>query len=79
VPFSSFSGFLAYAAGGHIAWPLLLTIVAASLIGGLAGNKTSHLHLSAQIIKRTIGVVSLIFAIKIAVDLLRSLALDRAG
>lgn len=69
VPFSSFSGFLAYAAGGHASWALLLTIASASLIGGLAGNKTGHRHLSVRTVKRIIGVVSLIFAAKILMDL----------
>lgn len=70
VPFSSFSGFLAYAAGGHIAWPLLLTVASASLIGGVAGNKTSHMHLSKRTIKLTMGIVSLIVATKIIYTLL---------
>lgn len=70
VPFSSFSGFIAYAAGGFISWSIILTVGAAALLGGYAGNKTAHSFLPDKYIKMGIGVLSLIFAAKIAYDLL---------
>jgi uncharacterized membrane protein YfcA len=72
VPFSSFSGFFAYAAGGHISWPLVATVAAAALLGGYAGNRTMQTALPEKLIKRAIGIVSLLFAAKILFDLLTS-------
>jgi len=70
VPFSSFSGFLTYAAAGHISWPLIGTVAGAALIGGYAGNKTAHSLLPDKVIKYFIGVMSLLFAVKIIIDLI---------
>ena len=68
VPTSSLGGFLAYALGCLTIRPLLLTNAAVSLIGGLAGNETGQVHLSAWAIKGTVGVVALIIAAKILAD-----------
>lgn len=70
VPFSSFSGFVTYAAGGHISWPVLGTVAAAALLGGYLGNKTAHSILPDKVIKYIIGILSLVFAIKIIFDLM---------
>ena len=69
VPFSSFSGFVTYAVGGHISWPVLGTVATASLLGGFLGNKTAHSILPEKVIKYTIGILSIVFAIKIIFDL----------
>lgn len=69
VPFSSFSGFIAYAIGGHISWPVLATVAVAALLGGFAGNKTMHSVLPEKVIRHIIGFVSLLFAAKIIFDL----------
>lgn len=71
VPFSSFSGFVAYAIGGHISWHILATIGVAALLGGFAGNKTMHSVLPDKFVKYTIAFVSLIFAAKITYDMVR--------
>lgn len=71
VPFSSFSGFIAYAMGGHMSWPILATIGVAALLGGYAGNKTMHSVLPDKFIKYTIAFVSVLFAVKIVFDLAR--------
>ena len=71
VPFSSFSGFIAYAIGGHISWHILATIGVAALLGGFAGSKTMHSVLPDKFVKYTIAFVSLTFAAKIAYDMLR--------
>ena len=70
VPFSSFSGFVTYAAGGHISWAVLGTVTSAALLGGYLGNKTAHSILPDNVIKYVIGVLSLVFAIKIIFDLM---------
>jgi hypothetical protein len=69
VPFSSFSGFLTYAIGGHISWTLLTTVGIAALLGGYAGNKTAQSFLSDKVVKYMIGLLSIIFACKIIFDL----------
>ncbi len=71
VPFSSFSGFITYAIGGYISWSLIGTVGAAALLGGYAGNKTAHSFLPDKVIKYVIGIMSLLFAIKIIFDLIR--------
>lgn len=71
VPFASFSGFITYAIGGHISWPILLTVGGAALLGGYIGNKTAHSVLPDKVIKYIIGLLSIVFAIKIIFDLVR--------
>ncbi len=70
VPFSSFSGFVTYAVGGHISWTVLGTVAVAALLGGYLGNKTAHSILPDKAIKYAIGILSLVFAIKIIFDLM---------
>lgn len=71
VPFSSFSGFVAYAIGGHISLTILSTIGVAALLGGYAGNKTMHSVLPEKFVKYTIAFTSVFFAVKITYDLVR--------
>ena len=71
VPFASLSGFVTYAIGGHISWPILLTVGSAALVGGYIGNKTAHSFLPDSLIKYTIGILSIVFAVKIIIDLIR--------
>jgi len=70
VPFSSFSGFLTYAIGGFVSWPLIGTIGVAALLGGYAGNKTAYSFLSDKTIRSIIGIMSLIFSAKIILELI---------
>lgn len=71
VPFSSFSGFLTYAIGGHISLPVISTVAVSALIGGYAGNKTAHSLLPDKFIKYSIGLLSIVFAAKIIFDLMQ--------
>ncbi|HIP94460.1 MAG TPA: sulfite exporter TauE/SafE family protein, partial [Leucothrix sp.] len=71
VPFASLSGFVTYAIGGHISWPILLTVGSAALVGGYIGNKTAHSFLPDNLIKYTIGILSIVFSVKIIIDLIR--------
>ena len=70
VPFASFSGFVTYAAAGHISWTIVGTVATAALIGGYLGNKTAHSILPDKVIKYAIGILSIVFAIKIIFDLM---------
>lgn len=69
VPFSSFTGFITYAAAGYISWPALVTVSGAAFLGGYLGNKTAHSFLSDKIIQQTIGALSLMLAVKIFFEL----------
>ena len=71
VPFASLSGFVTYAIDGHISWPILLTVGSAALVGGYIGNKTAHSFLPDNLIKYTIGILSIVFSVKIIIDLIR--------
>lgn len=71
VPFSSFSGFITYAIGGHISWAILSTVSVAALLGGYTGNKTMHSILPEKFVKYALGFVSLLFAAKIIFDMIR--------
>jgi len=71
VPFASLSGFVTYAIDGHISWPILLTVGSAALVGGYIGNKTAHSFLPDNLIKYTIGILSIVFSVKIFIDLIR--------
>jgi uncharacterized membrane protein YfcA len=70
VPFSSFTGFLTYLAYGPIAWPVLLSVGSAALLGGVLGNRVAHSFVPGRYIKYGIAMLSLIFGIKIVVDLI---------
>ena len=65
VPFSSVTGFMSYAVAGHASWLYVVVIGIAAMIAGYAGNKTMHGFLSERFIKYLIGIVSLLFAVKI--------------
>ncbi|NBC46943.1 MAG: TSUP family transporter [Gammaproteobacteria bacterium] len=71
VPFSSMSGFVSYSVGGYGSWPYILVIGVAAAIAGYAGNKTMHGVLSERLVKSLVGVVSLMFAAKLILDILR--------
>ncbi len=68
VPFSSFSGFVTYAAAGYVAWPVLATIGGAAFLAGFAGNKTLHSFLPERLVKYLFGIVSILLAHKILYD-----------
>jgi uncharacterized membrane protein YfcA len=69
VPFSSITGFVSYAITGHASWLYLVVIGSAATIAGYAGNKTMHGFLPERIVKYLVGIVSLLFAIKIISDI----------
>lgn len=69
VPFSALAGFASYAIGGYASWPYLLVIGIAAAIAGYAGNKTMHGFLSERLVKTIVGIVSLVFAAKLILDI----------
>ncbi|BEP29230.1 sulfite exporter TauE/SafE family protein [Helicovermis profundi] len=70
VPLSSFSGFITYLAMGDINFYLLLITGSASIVGGLLGNWFMNEKLHPSQVKKIIGVIILVIAIKIIYGLL---------
>jgi uncharacterized membrane protein YfcA len=71
VIFSSFSGFLGHISVGNIDHNLLLLCAIGSILGALLGNYLMRKKLSAPQVRKVIGIVLYIIAIKIVWDLLK--------
>lgn len=70
IPFSTLGAFLTYLQFVEMDWILLSTVTVAALIGGYVGGKIMHYKLSQSDIKKLIGVVLYIVAIKMIIDLI---------
>ncbi len=70
VPFSSFIGFVSYWILGFVNIPFLLLAGAAACAGGYLGTKIMRAYLKPKIVKKFLGVVVLLFAIKLFLKLL---------
>jgi uncharacterized membrane protein YfcA len=66
VVFSSLSGFFGHAALGNINWNLLIFSAVGSIAGAIVGSWLMHRKLEAKQVKRVIGIVLYIIAIKMA-------------
>jgi hypothetical protein len=66
VIFSSFSGFLGHAVIGNIDWMLLSFAALASIAGAIAGSWLMHKKLNTAQVKRIIGIVLYLIALKMA-------------
>ena len=64
IPFSTFSAFLTYMSIVKIDWTLLGVATVAAILGGYIGNYIMHFHLNQKQIKKIIGVMLYIIAIK---------------
>jgi hypothetical protein len=69
LPFSTLSAFLSYASFVSIDYWLLLCCAVAAVLGGYAGNHIMHFRLSSKQIKKIIGLILYLLAIKIGFDL----------
>ena len=65
VPFSSLSAFTAYAIMGSVSWRLLLFAGLAAWGGGYLGTKVMHSRMHPTTIKKFLGAVLLLIAIKL--------------
>lgn len=70
VVFSSLSGFLGHVALGGLAPTFLVTMAALAAAGSFAGSKVMATKLSSAQLKRFIGVLLWVIALKMALDLL---------
>lgn len=64
VPFSSFSAFLAYAALGSVPWDLLIYAGMASWAGGYLGTTVMQKQMHPASVRKFLGVVLLILALR---------------
>ena len=70
IPFSTFTAFLTYASFIKIDWILLGVATIAAILGGLIGNYIMHFHLNQQQIKKIIGILLYIIAVKMILTLI---------
>jgi len=70
IPFSTFTAFLTYASFIKIDWILLGVATIGAILGGFIGNYIMHFHLNQQQIKKIIGILLYIIAIKMIVNLI---------
>jgi uncharacterized membrane protein YfcA len=73
IPFSTLSAFLMYAQIVKIDWILLTITTIAAIAGGYIGNYIMHFHLNQNQIKKIIGFILYIIAIKMLFDLLKGI------
>ena len=70
IPFSTFSAFIAYLSFTQIDWILLIITAFGAILGGYLGNYIMHFHLNQKQIKKIIGILMYIIAIKMALNLI---------
>ena len=70
IPFSTFTAFLTYVSMIKIDWILLIIATIAAILGGYIGNYIMHFHLNQKQIKKIIGILLYLIAIKMLIGLL---------
>ena len=70
IPFSTFTAFLTYMSFIKIDWIMLGVATIAAILGGFIGNYIMHFHLNQQQIKKIIGILLYLIAIKMLINLL---------
>jgi len=70
IPFSTFTAFITYLSFTKIDWILLIITAIGAILGGIMGNYIMHFHLNQKQIKKIIGILMYIIAIKMAFGLI---------
>jgi len=70
IPFSSLGAFVTYLQFVQMDWYLLADVTVAALLGGYLGEKIMHFKLSQSQVKKLIGVVLYLLAIKMMIKIL---------
>ena len=70
IPFSTFTAFLTYVSMIKIDWIMLGVTTLAAILGGYIGNYIMHFHLNQKQIKKIIGILLYLIAIKMFIGLL---------
>jgi uncharacterized membrane protein YfcA len=65
IPFSTFTAFLTYLQIVHMDWILLGVATIAAILGGLIGNHIMHYKLNQNHIKKIIGIMLYLIALKL--------------
>ncbi|WP_010477790.1 sulfite exporter TauE/SafE family protein [Thermococcus zilligii] len=68
--FSSLSGFLTYWGTGNLDWVLLLWVSIPAIAGGWVGMHIMHFKMSSEQVKKVIGVILYLIALKTLVNVL---------
>jgi hypothetical protein len=71
IPFSTFAAFLTYMSFVKFDWIILTVAAAGAILGGYIGNYFMHFKLNQQQIKKIIGILLYIIAIKMIWSLLQ--------
>jgi uncharacterized membrane protein YfcA len=71
IPISSFAGFLTYANMIKIDYKLILCTALAALIGGYIGNNLMYFKLKSSQIKKIIGILLFLIALKLILTLIK--------
>jgi uncharacterized membrane protein YfcA len=66
IPFSSFGAFSTYLSFVDMQWGLLAVVTVAALLGGYLGNRIMHFRLSAVHVKKLLGIILYLLALKIS-------------
>jgi uncharacterized membrane protein YfcA len=70
IPFSTFSAFLTYLSIVKMDWILLSVATVAAILGGIIGNHIMHYKLNQQHIKKIIGIMLYLIALKMLLSFL---------
>jgi len=70
IPFSTFTAFITYLSFTKINWILLIIAAIGAILGGVVGNYIMHFHLNQKQIKKIIGILMYIIAVKMAFGLI---------
>ncbi|WP_435236486.1 sulfite exporter TauE/SafE family protein [Psychromonas sp. PT13] len=65
VPFSSFSAFLTYALMGSVPWGMLFVVAVAAWAGGYLGTIVMHKKMHPLVVKKFLGGVILVLAVRL--------------
>ncbi|WP_456479982.1 TSUP family transporter, partial [Nautilia sp.] len=72
IPFSTFAAFLTYMSFVKFDWIILGVAAAGAVLGGYIGNYFMHFKLNQQQIKKIIGILLYIIAIKMIWSLINA-------
>jgi hypothetical protein len=69
IPFSTLTAFLTYLSIIKIDWLLIVISAVGAILGGYLGNYVMHYHLNQRQIRKLIGVLLYLIALKIGISL----------
>jgi len=70
VPFSSLSGLITYLSMGSVDWAMMLPAAVAAYFGGVLGTKVMHAKFKPGTVKKFLGILLLLLALKMGLQIL---------